>query len=104
MRALLSIAVACLTLVSFVAAADEPHDIAFKANIDGTEQRYVELMPPEFDAALPHDVVFAFHGHGSDRWQFIKDSRGECRGVRDVAARFGLIVISPDYRAKTSWM
>ena len=48
--------------------------------------------------------MLAFHGHGSDRWQFIKDARGECRGVRDVAARFGLILISPDYRAKTSWM
>lgn len=88
----------------FAAAVDEPQDIAFKAGIDGTEQRYVELLPPGFDAAVSHDVVLAFHGHGSDRWQFIKDARGECRGVRDVAARFGLIVVSPDYRAKTSWM
>jgi pimeloyl-ACP methyl ester carboxylesterase len=49
-------------------------------------------------------VVIALHGHGSDRWQFIKDNRGECKGVRDAAAKFGLIVVSPDYRAKTSWM
>lgn len=81
-----------------------PQDIAFKAAIDGTEQRYVELLPPGYDSAKSHDVVLAFHGHGSDRWQFIKDGRGECRGVRDAAAKYGLILVSPDYRAKTSWM
>lgn len=79
-------------------------DVAFHASLDGTEQRYVQLLPPVFDAAAAHDVVLALHGHGSDRWQFIKDARGECRGVRDVAAKHGLIVVSPDYRAKTSWM
>lgn len=84
--------------------ADEPQDIVFKADIDGSQQRYVELMPPDFDPKAPHDVVLAFHGHGADRWQFIKDTRGECKGVRDVAAKFGMIVVSPDYRAKTSWM
>ena len=46
----------------------------------------------------------ALHGHGSDRWQFAKDDRGECRAVRDVAAEYGLLMISPDDRARTSWM
>jgi dipeptidyl aminopeptidase/acylaminoacyl peptidase len=82
----------------------EPRDIAFISKADGTEQRYVELLPPGFDAAQPHDAVIALHGHGSDRWQFIKAARVECQGVRDVAAKQGLIVVSPDYRAKTSWM
>jgi len=104
MRTLLPLILALVSPLVFGAVVDEPQDIAFKAHIDGTEQRYVELLPPGFDAAVSHDVVLAFHGHGSDRWQFIKDARGECRGVRDVAARFGLIVVSPDYRAKTSWM
>jgi dipeptidyl aminopeptidase/acylaminoacyl peptidase len=104
MRTLLPLILALVSQLVFAAAADGPQDIAFKAATDGTEQRYVELLPPGFDAAVSHDVVLAFHGHGSDRWQFIKDARGECRGVRDVAARFGLIVVSPDYRAKTSWM
>ncbi|MCP5554483.1 MAG: right-handed parallel beta-helix repeat-containing protein [Akkermansiaceae bacterium] len=79
-------------------------DVVFKAAVDGSEQRYVELMPLGIDAKRPLDVVMAFHGHGSDRWQFINDPRGECRGVRDVAAKHGLLVVSPDYRAKTSWM
>ncbi|MEO6784766.1 MAG: prolyl oligopeptidase family serine peptidase [Chthoniobacteraceae bacterium] len=104
MRTLLLLALAFASPLSFAAAADEPRDIAFTAKIDGTEQRYVELLPAGFDAAVSHDVVLAFHGHGSDRWQFITDARGECRGVRDVAAKFGLLVVSPDYRAKTSWM
>jgi len=42
-----------------------------------------------------------FHGHGSDRWQFIRDQRDECRGVRDVVAKHHAILIAPDYRAKT---
>jgi len=96
----------CLALASFPFGAQsaEPREIVFKANIDGSDQRYVELLPPGFNSGEMHDVVLAFHGHGADRWQFIKDARGECRGVRDVAAQFGMIVVSPDYRAKTSWM
>ena len=86
------------------AAGAEPADIVFKSSLDGTEQRYVELLPPVYDPLAAHDAVVALHGHGSDRWQFIKDNRGECKGVRDAAAKYGLIMISPDYRAKTSWM
>ncbi len=83
---------------------DEPQDISFTAKVDGTIQKYVEWLPPGFDAKATNDVLLALHGHGSDRWQFIRDARDECRGVRDVAARFKLIYVSPDYRAATSWM
>lgn len=93
-----------LSLSATFAASPEPQDMSFIAKADGSEQRYVELLPPGFNAAEPHDVLLAFHGHGSDRWQFIRDARGECRGSRDVAARFGMIFVSPDYRARTSWM
>lgn len=79
-------------------------DIAFRSDLDGSEQRYVELVPAGAKDGEARDVVLAFHGHGSDRWQFVKDPRGECRGVRETAAEYGLIVVSPDYRAKTSWM
>lgn len=48
--------------------------------------------------------MVALHGHGSDRWQFVQNGRDECRGMRDAAARFGMLFVSPDYRAKTSWM
>lgn len=92
----------CLGLSALIGG--EPRDVPFTANFDGTEQRYVELLPPDFDPDVPHDLLLAFHGHGSDRWQFIQDPRGECRGVRDAAAKYGLILVSPDYRAKTSWM
>ncbi len=91
-------------LASLAALHAEPKDIAFKSSLDATEQRYVELLPESFEPMMAHDVLIAFHGHGSDRWQFIKDSRGECKGLRDVAETFGLIFVSPDYRAKTSWM
>jgi len=83
--------------------AAEPVDVAFTASIDGSIQHYVELAPEPTGSRSP-DVVIALHGHGSDRWQFIRDARDECRGLRDVAAEHGMIVISPDYRARTSWM
>jgi len=95
--------ISMLCLAGHLIAAD-PQDIAFKSSLDGSEQAYVEMLPSGFDSTKEHAVVFAFHGHGSDRWQFIRDARDECRGVRDVAAKYGLIVVSPDYRAKTSWM
>jgi pimeloyl-ACP methyl ester carboxylesterase len=48
--------------------------------------------------------LIGLHGHGSDRWQFVKDARDEARAARDVAARHGFLFVSPDYRARTSWM
>lgn len=79
-------------------------DITFVASCDGSAQRYVRLLPADFDAGAPHDVLIALHGHGSDRWQFVKESRDECRAARDVAAAHDMVFIAPDYRAKTSWM
>jgi len=96
--------VPAICLAASVAIASEPRDIVFKASIDNTEQRYVELVPTDQPSKSGRDVVIALHGHGSDRWQFIDQTRGECQGIRDVAAKHGLIVVSPDYRAKTSWM
>lgn len=90
-------------------AAEAPHDmtlneVVFRSSLDNTEQRYVELVPVVRPEGRPGDLIIALHGHGSDRWQFIRDARGECRGVRDVAARHRAILVSPDYRARTSWM
>ena len=84
--------------------AAEPVDLAFTADCDGSTERVVELLPPDFDTAVPHDLLIALHGHGADRWQFIREARDECRGTREAAARHGAILLSPDYRAPTSWM
>src|SRR4051794_20254236 len=91
MKPLLALTFLVLSRLAFGADAEGPRDIAFKAKLDGSEQRYVELLPPGFREDEAHDVVLAFHGHGSDRWQVINDARGECAGMRDVAARFGVI-------------
>lgn len=80
------------------------HDVSFTANCDGSEQKYVMLLPAGFRADAVHDVLIALHGHGADRWQFVKDGRDECRAARDVATERGMIYVSPDYRATTSWM
>ena len=81
-----------------------PRDVLFKAKLDATEQRYVIQLPRRFDPTRPHDLLIALHGHGSDRWQFVKDARGECRAARDAASLHQMIYVSPDYRARTSWM
>ncbi len=96
----------CLAL-AVAARADEPPreiDVAFKAECDGTEQRYVLVLPANFKSEKRHGVLIALHGHGSDRWQFVKDARDECRAARDVAAKHDMLFVSPDYRARTSWM
>ncbi|MCA1808675.1 MAG: alpha/beta fold hydrolase [Lentisphaerae bacterium] len=79
-------------------------DVVFTADCDGTQQKYVLLHPVEFKADAPHDVLIALHGHGSDRWQFVKDGRDECRAARDFATEHKMLYVSPDYRASTSWM
>ena len=79
-------------------------DRSFVATCDGSEQRYVVVLPDNFYADRPVNLLIALHGHGSDRWQFIRQERGECRAVRDVAAATGALLVSPDYRASTSWM
>ncbi|HEY3322756.1 MAG TPA: alpha/beta fold hydrolase [Planctomycetota bacterium] len=98
----LSPLLACIAL--FGAELSSPTDVAFTASIDNTQQRYVEMLPVDFKADETYHALIALHGHGSDRWQFVRDNRGECKGARDVAARHGFIFVSPDYRAKTSWM
>ena len=93
-----------LTASDTVPELDSPREIAFRAKWDGTEQRYLVRLPANFDTNQPHSMLIALHGHGSDRWQFAKNSRDECRAARDAAARHQWIFVSPDYRAKTSWM
>ncbi|MCP4854055.1 MAG: alpha/beta hydrolase, partial [Fuerstiella sp.] len=102
----------CVTLfaTSFTYAADEASpvatvvDRAFIADHDGTKQKYVVVRPQDVSSDQPVSMLIVLHGHGSDRWQFVRQTRGECRATRDVAAANGMLLVSPDYRAKTSWM
>ena len=91
-------------LTSRESAAATVEERAFTAACDGSEQKYVVVMPDRFQRDRPVSVLIALHGHGSDRWQFVRQERGECRAVRDVAAANGSLLVSPDYRATTSWM
>jgi pimeloyl-ACP methyl ester carboxylesterase len=64
----------------------------------------MELLPGGFLPDQPHALIFGFHGHGSDRKQFASDPRPECAAFRTFAGQHGMIAITPDYRACTSWM
>ncbi|MCB9952846.1 MAG: alpha/beta fold hydrolase [Planctomycetaceae bacterium] len=79
-------------------------DQTFVADYDGTQQKYVVLTPPGMSEKAPVSILITLHGHGSDRWQFVQQTRGECQAARDVALEHNMLMVSPDYRAKTSWM
>jgi lysophospholipase L1-like esterase/predicted esterase len=97
-------------LCSFLEADQEQssrpqvQDISFTSRHDGSVQKYILMEPATDSGDKPRSILVALHGHGSDRWQFVNDSRSECRAARDAAERFGMIYVSPDYRARTSWM
>ncbi len=74
------------------------------SRLDGTEQRYVLLRPDNHNPSRVSDVLIMLHGHGSDRWQFIRQSRPECSEARRFAREAAMICVSPDYRAPTSWL
>ena len=80
------------------------NDISFNAKCDGTIQKYIRLLPRDFDGSKPHDLVIALHGHGSDRWQFANDTQHSGMAIRNAAIKYNIIMVCPDYRAKTSWM
>lgn len=91
-------------LVTFLLGAEEKAlDVSFVSKYDKTTQRYL-LKLPEGELPKPAVLLIALHGHGSDRHQFMNPSRDETRAALDVARSNRCIYVSPDYRAKTSWM
>jgi pimeloyl-ACP methyl ester carboxylesterase len=61
-------------------------------------------FPDGFNSEDTHDLLIGLHGHGSDRHQYMEADRDECKVARDMAAANRMILVSPDYRASTSWM
>lgn len=55
-----------------------PRDVEFRSAVDGSAQRYVELLPEPFEPADEAPLLVVLHGHGSDRWQYVRQDRGEC--------------------------
>jgi predicted peptidase len=79
-------------------------DVEFKALFDDSIQKYIIRLPKGFKPNTVYDLLIAFHGHGSDRHQFVEGLLSECKAARDVAAKHNMLFVSPDYRAPTSWM
>ena len=71
---------------------------------DGTTQRYFERLPENFDPNRPTTLLIALHGHGSDGAQIFAGKYAEFEALLDVANERGAVVVSPDYRDRTSWM
>ncbi len=101
------LSVMAVLAVALTSLGDErfsTEDVAFTAACDGTTQRYVRMLPTGFRPDGKHQVLIALHGHGSDRWQFASGTAPTGVAARNAAAQRGMILILPDYRAKTSWM
>lgn len=101
---LVAMAAAAMGRADDAPAVARVEDRVFRADLDGSQQKYAVILPAGFTAEQPVSLLIALHGHGSDRWQFVRQPRGECRGTRDVAAAHRMLLVSPDYRATTSWM
>ncbi len=105
MRLLLALAsILCTTSSQPLPPAGIEHEMIFIARFDGVEQRYILWQPDAVPEVEGRGAIIALHGHGSDRRQFIRDSRDECRAVRDMAQKYAMVVLAPDYRAPASWM
>ena len=101
------LAVAAMLAIVLTSPGDErfrTEDVSFTSDCDGTTQRYVRMLPKGFRPETKHHVLIALHGHGSDRWQFASGTTPTGVAARNAAAERGMILILPDYRAKTSWM
>ena len=77
--------------------------VEFQA-FDGSTERYFEWTPEKFDPAKSTTLIIALHGHGSDAGQIFSGVYAEYNATLDLAAERNAIVVSPDYRATTSWM
>jgi pimeloyl-ACP methyl ester carboxylesterase len=99
-----ALALFVLAAPALLAAEPRVEDVAMVAGCDRSTQRYVIVYPQDFQPGRTSDVLVALHGHGSDRWQYVRDPRDECRSARDAAAAHRMLFVSPDYRARTSWM
>ena len=71
---------------------------------DDTQQLYFEFVPEAFDDNNPTTLSIALHGHGSDLGQIFNGVHAEFNAVLDVASLHNAIVVSPQYRGRTSWM
>ncbi len=98
------VVVVVLATRALMAAEPRVDDVAMVARCDRSTQHYVIVYPQDFRSEKTTDVLVALHGHGSDRWQYVRDPRDECRSARDAAAAHRMLFVSPDYRATTSWM
>ena len=93
----------CAGNLSLRGTGDNPSDVAFTSTFDQSTQRYLRKLP-EGELPKPAVLLIALHGHGSDRHQFMNPSCDETRAALDMARSNRCIYVSPDYRAKTSWM
>jgi len=96
--------IALLTIAEGTALPAQMDDVSFVASCDGTSQRYIRILPDEYNEDEEHDLLISLHGHGSDREQPATGMQDEFRATRDIAQRYRMILVCPDYRAKTSWM
>jgi pimeloyl-ACP methyl ester carboxylesterase len=89
---------------ALLARGAEPQDVSFTASSDGTTQHYALMLPDGFDGSKPHSLLVALHSYGGDRWQCLQTKYPTMKAALEAAAKWRMIIASPEYRGKTSWM
>ncbi len=68
----------------------------FKSNIDSSLQPFSIILPKNFDAGKPHDLIVALHGSGVDEVDFVKYQTRTFPGDN-------FIIVAPRGRGLSDW-
>jgi pimeloyl-ACP methyl ester carboxylesterase len=101
---LVAVLTTSMTAIAIAADPFPAEDVAFTAKCDNSTQNYLLVRFQNFKEDEPHHLLILLHGYGSDRRQGVDQSLHEIRAAHDAAAARNMIIVSPDYRASTSWM
>lgn len=104
-----SSAILILTCLAPCLAADtaepgKPREVTFTAALDGSTQRYVEMLPKEYKPGETYHLLLVLHGAGGDGWEYFRHPNPQCKATRDLAAAHQIVMVGPDYRGGGSWM
>lgn len=61
--------------------ADVPASGRASVSVDGTSREYILRLPDDYDASLPHKLIFAFHARGGNASQVAGGSNDDYYGL-----------------------
>jgi hypothetical protein len=80
------------------------YDSEFKSDFDGTTQKYLIGVTPDFDTSKIYDLMIFFDGHGSKMKEYFYDPMVESHSARESAIKYKMVFVMPDYSAPMLWL